>query len=48
MAKPQAYYNQIKAKFAAERDLRLRYRPEGTAQFTSDLTGDLANYAVDP
>ena len=48
MAKPQAYYDQIKAKFAAERDLRLRYRPEGTAQFTSDLTGDLANYAVDP
>ncbi|MCG8588287.1 MAG: NAD(P)/FAD-dependent oxidoreductase, partial [Proteobacteria bacterium] len=45
---PQEYYDQIKAKFAAERDLRLGYRPEGTAQFTSDLEGALAKYAIDP
>ncbi len=46
--KPQQYYDDIKQKFAAERDLRLRLRPEGTAQFTSELTGALAKYAVDP
>jgi cation diffusion facilitator CzcD-associated flavoprotein CzcO len=47
-ARPQDYYDRIKEKFAAERDLRLAYRPEGTAQFTSDLSGDLARYAIDP
>ncbi len=46
--KPQSYYDDIKQKFAEERDLRLSYRPEGTQQFTSDLQGDLAKYAVDP
>jgi cation diffusion facilitator CzcD-associated flavoprotein CzcO len=44
----QAYYDAIKAKFAAERDLRLAYRPQGTAQYTSDFTGALARYAIDP
>ncbi|WP_293676904.1 NAD(P)/FAD-dependent oxidoreductase [uncultured Phenylobacterium sp.] len=44
----QEHYDAIKAKFAAERDLRLAYRPEGSAQYTSELTGDLARYAVDP
>ena len=29
----QEYYDEIKRKFAEERDLRLAYRPEGTAQF---------------
>ena len=29
-AKPQEYYERIKQKFAEERDLRLKYRPEGT------------------
>ena len=48
MAKPQSYYDDIKKKFAEERDLRLAYRPEGTAQFTSDLEGDLGRYADDP
>jgi len=48
MAKSPEYYAQIKAKFAAERDLRLGYRPEGTRQYTSELTGSLASYAVDP
>lgn len=46
--RPQEYYDNIKAKFAEERDLRLNYRPEGTQQFTSELEGDLAKYAVDP
>jgi cation diffusion facilitator CzcD-associated flavoprotein CzcO len=46
--KPQEYYDRIKDKFAQERDLRLKYRPEGTAQYTSDFTGALAKYEVDP
>ncbi len=46
--KPQSYYDGIKARFAKERDLRLAYRPEGTSQYTSDLTGDLARYENDP
>ena len=48
VAKSQAYYDDIKQRFATERDLRLRYRPEGTAQFTSELTGELARYETDP
>ena len=48
MAKPQAYYDEIKRKFAQERDLRLNFRPEGTAQFTSEFDGDLARYIDDP
>ncbi len=46
-ARPQDYYDRIKQRFAEERDSRLRYRPEGTAQYTSDLTGALARYEVD-
>jgi len=46
--RPQAYYDRIKEKFAAERDLRLNYRPEGTAQYITDLSGDLARYEIDP
>ena len=46
--KPQEYYDQIKERFAEERDLRLGYRPQGTQQFTSDLTGELEKYAIDP
>lgn len=46
--KPQSYYEDIKARFAEERDLRLKYRPEGTAQYTSDLTGALGKYEIDP
>ncbi len=45
---PQEYYDQIKEKFAEERDLRLDYRPPGTDSSTSDLTGELAKYATDP
>jgi len=41
-------YERIKERFARERDLRLGYRPDGTAQFTSELTGALARYAQDP
>ena len=46
--KPQSYYDDIKKKFAEERDLRLRYRPEGTGQYTSDFDGGLAKYLDDP
>ena len=35
--KPQEYYESIKQKFAEERDLRVKYRPEGTQQYTSEL-----------
>src|ERR1700691_3892967 len=45
--RPQEFYDNIKRKFAEERDLRLNYRPEGTAQYTSELTGALAKYEVD-
>ena len=46
--KPQSYYEDIKKKFAEERDIRLNYRPQGTAQFTSELEGEFAKYAKDP
>ena len=46
--KPQEYYNKIKQKFAEARDLRLSYRPEGRSQYTSELTGELAHYEIDP
>ena len=45
---PQEHYDRVKEKFAEERDIRLGYRPEGTAQFTSELTGALDKYAIDP
>ena len=41
--KDQKYYDQIKEKFASERDLRLRYRPQGTDQYTSDFSGSNKN-----
>ncbi|MEZ0185882.1 MAG: flavin-containing monooxygenase [Candidatus Reddybacter sp.] len=43
----QSYYDEIKAKFAEERDLRLNFRPEGTDQFNSNLDGDLAHFGED-
>ena len=46
--KPQEFYDEIKHKFAEARDVRLSYRPDGRAQYTSDLTGELAKYEVDP
>ncbi|HEX3996661.1 MAG TPA: NAD(P)/FAD-dependent oxidoreductase [Acetobacteraceae bacterium] len=46
--KPQEFYDEIKQKFAEARDLRLSYRPDGRAQYTSELTGELAKYEVDP
>ncbi|HEX2591034.1 MAG TPA: NAD(P)/FAD-dependent oxidoreductase, partial [Rhizomicrobium sp.] len=45
--KPQEYYDRIKDKFAEERDLRLKYRPEGTSQYTSDVD-TFGKYTVDP
>src|SRR5260370_21558726 len=44
----QEFYDSVKRKFAEERDLRLNFRPEGTAQYTSDLSGELSRYEVDP
>jgi cation diffusion facilitator CzcD-associated flavoprotein CzcO len=47
--KPQSYYDEIKQRFAEERDLRLNYRPEGRSQYTADLTGgQLAKAEIDP
>jgi len=46
--KPQDYYDSIKQRFAEERDVRLKYRPQGLSQYTSELEGDLAKYEVDP
>src|SRR5262245_54129909 len=37
MKQSAEYYEQIKQRFAVERDLRLAYRPEGTAQYITDL-----------
>ena len=48
MRNEQAYYDEIKKKFAEERGIRVNFRPEGTAQFTSEFTGELEKYAVDP
>ena len=47
-AHPPEYYEQVKQRFAEERDLRLSFRPEGTAQYVTDLSGDLARYETDP
>jgi cation diffusion facilitator CzcD-associated flavoprotein CzcO len=47
-ADDQSYYDGIKTRFAEARDLRLKCRPEGTAQYTSDLSGALERYASDP
>ena len=45
--RPQEYYDEIKAKFAAERDLRLDYRPPGTEQY-QELDGEFAEFEIDP
>ena len=45
---PQSYYDDIKERFAEERDLRLNYRPEGTDQYITELEGNLEKYAIDP
>ena len=41
VVRDDAYYDAIKRRFAEERELRLAYRPEGTQQYTSELTGAL-------
>src|SRR5580692_6832652 len=46
--KPQSYYDEIKQRFAEERDLRLNYRPEGRSQYTTDLTSGIAKVPLDP
>ncbi len=45
--RPQSYYDDIKARFAAERDTRLGYRPPGTEQYV-EAAGELAEYEIDP
>ncbi len=45
---PQEYYDGIKKRFSEERDLRLGLRPNGTEQFTSEFSGALEKYAIDP
>ena len=45
--RPQEFYDQIKTKYAEERDLRLGYRPPGT-QIYQPLEGDLERYETDP
>lgn len=45
---PQTYYEEIKERFASERDLRLGFRPQGTDQYISELGDDLAHFGKDP
>jgi len=45
---PQAYYDAIKQRFAEEREVRLNYRPEGAAQYDTELQGELEKYDDDP
>jgi cyclohexanone monooxygenase len=42
------FYDKVRQKFAEERDVRLEYRPEGTGQYVTELSGDLARYERDP
>src|SRR5258708_2760753 len=42
------FYDRVRQKFAEERDVRLGYRPEGTSQYISELSGELAKYELDP
>jgi len=46
-SKPQEFYDEIKAKYKAERDLRMGYRPPGTEQYVA-MEGELARYESDP
>ena len=46
--RPQAYYDEIKRRFAEERDLRVAYRPEGTAQYITEVSGLLKEFETDP
>ena len=47
--RPQEYYEDIKQKFAEERDLRLKYRPQGTKQYFTDFDGTpFERYEIDP
>src|SRR5229473_6848305 len=43
----QEFYDSVKRKFAEERDLRLKYRPQGLSHYTTELNGALAKYEVD-
>ncbi len=45
--RPQEYYDEIKSRFAQERDLRLDYRPPGTDQYMA-AEGIFESYETDP
>ncbi len=45
--RPQEYYDEIKARFAEERDLRLTYRPPGTDAYMA-AEGVFERYETDP
>jgi len=44
---PQEFYDDIKAKYADQRELRLGYRPPGTEMYRA-LDGEFADYETDP
>ena len=44
---PQEFYDDIKTRYAEQRDLRLGYRPPGSDIYTA-LEGELAHYETDP
>ncbi|MFT7597964.1 MAG: cation diffusion facilitator CzcD-associated flavoprotein CzcO [Acidimicrobiales bacterium] len=44
---PQEFYDDIKAKYAEQRELRLGYRPPGSELYQA-LEGDFATYETDP
>ncbi|MGF1596275.1 MAG: flavin-containing monooxygenase [Acidimicrobiales bacterium] len=45
--RPQEFYDEIKERFAAERDVRLSHRPPGTEQYL-EMAGRFADYERDP
>lgn len=45
--RPQEYYDEIKTKYAQERNLRLDYRPPGTDMYMA-AEGEFADYETDP
>ena len=44
----EEFYDEIKRKFAEERDLRLALRPDGMSNYFSDFDGELARFDSDP
>lgn len=46
--RPQSFYDEVKQKFAAARDVRLDHRPPGTEQYTFDVENLLSYNEPDP